>query len=59
MVTQYNNSESSSLNSDYPKTMSMPNEYGFGALETYMVLSLATTNEAFIKKVEVLSMVYH
>ena len=50
MATQYNNSESSSLNSDYPKTMSMPNEYGFGALETYMVLSLATTNEAFIKK---------
>jgi hypothetical protein len=30
--------------------MSMPNQFGFGALETYMVLSSATTNEAFIKK---------
>ena len=50
MGVQFNTSESSSLNSEYPKTMSMPNQFGFGALETYMVLSSATTNEAFIKK---------
>jgi|TARA_R110000751_G_scaffold20687_1_gene60307 hypothetical protein len=50
MGVQFNTSESSSLNSEYPKTMSMPNQFGFGALEAYMVLSSATTNEAFIKK---------
>jgi len=50
MATQFNNSESSSLNSDYPKTMSMPNEYGFGGVEQEMVISAATVNESFIKK---------
>jgi hypothetical protein len=50
MDTQYNNSESSSLNSDYPKSMSMPNQYGFGGVENYMVISAATVNEALLKK---------
>jgi|TARA_B110000444_G_scaffold233332_1_gene242789 hypothetical protein len=50
MATQFNNSESSSLNSDYPKTMAMPNQYGFGCIDSYMVISAATSNEAFIKK---------
>tara|TARA_R110001592_G_scaffold85153_1_gene251484 strand:+ start:10210 stop:10632 length:423 start_codon:yes stop_codon:yes gene_type:complete len=50
MGVVFNTSESSSLNSDYPKSMSMPNQYGFGGIENYMVISAATTNEAFLKK---------
>jgi len=49
MGVQFNTSESSSLNSDYPKTMSMPNEYGFGGLEVHSIISTATTNLGFIK----------
>ena len=50
MATQFNTSESSSLNSDYPKTMSMPNEYGFGGLEVHSIISTDSTNLGFIKK---------
>tara|TARA_R100000541_G_scaffold370_7_gene3144 strand:+ start:948 stop:1370 length:423 start_codon:yes stop_codon:yes gene_type:complete len=50
MGVQFNTSESSSLNSDYPKTMSMPNQYGFGGVEQKMIISAATVNENFIKK---------
>ena len=50
MATQFNTSESSSLNSDYPKTMSMPNEYGGGGLEVHSIISTDSTNLGFIKK---------
>jgi hypothetical protein len=49
MATQYNNSESSSLNSEYPKNMAMPNQYGFGTLAPHKIISAATANETFIK----------
>ena len=50
MGVQFNTSESSSLNSDYPKSMSVPNQYGFGGLEVHKIISTASTNLDFIKK---------
>ena len=50
MGVKFNTAESSSLNSDYPKDMSMPNQYGFGGLEVHRIISAATTNLAFVKQ---------
>ena len=50
MGVQFNTSESSSLNAEYPKDMAMPNQYGFGGLEAHAVISTATTNLGFIKQ---------
>tara|TARA_R110002051_G_scaffold321795_2_gene410436 strand:- start:16110 stop:16529 length:420 start_codon:yes stop_codon:yes gene_type:complete len=50
MGVQFNTSESSDLNSEYPKVMVMPNQYGFGGIDTFMAISSATTNEEFLKK---------
>lgn len=56
MGVKFNTSESSSLNSDYPKSMAVPNQYGFGGLSAHKVISAASTNLDFIKKVEVVYM---
>tara|TARA_R100000544_G_scaffold35878_1_gene23562 strand:- start:134 stop:553 length:420 start_codon:yes stop_codon:yes gene_type:complete len=50
MGVQFNTSESSSLNSDYPKAMAVPNQYGFGGLSAHKVISAASTNLTLIKK---------
>jgi|TARA_R100000081_G_scaffold91787_1_gene70937 hypothetical protein len=50
MGVKFNNAESSSLNAEYPKAMSVPNQYGFGGLSIHKVLSSADTNLDFIKK---------
>ena len=50
MGVKFNTSESSSLNSQYPKSMAMPNQFGFGALAVHKFISAATTNNTFIKK---------
>jgi len=50
MGVQFNTSESSSLNSDYPKAMAMPNQYGFGGLDVQSIISTDSTNLGFIKK---------
>jgi|TARA_R110002020_G_scaffold75935_4_gene192985 hypothetical protein len=50
MGVKFNTSESSSLNSDYPKSMAVPNQYGFGGLSAHKVISAASTNLDFIKK---------
>jgi hypothetical protein len=50
MGVQFNTSESSSLNAEYPKDMAMPNQYGFGGLEVHAVISAATTSLDFINK---------
>ena len=50
MGVKFNTSESSSLNSQYPKSMAMPNQYGFGGVAIHRVLSSAGTNLDFIKK---------
>ena len=39
------------LNSVYPKGMEGPNQYGFGVVENEMIISAATTNLKFLKKV--------
>ena len=38
------------LNSQYPKGMEGPNQYGFGVVENEMIISAATTNLNFLKK---------
>jgi hypothetical protein len=38
------------LNSQYPKGMEGPNQYGFGVVENEMIISAATTNLKFLKK---------
>tara|TARA_R110001592_G_scaffold45643_3_gene145847 strand:+ start:9374 stop:9793 length:420 start_codon:yes stop_codon:yes gene_type:complete len=50
MGVQFNTSESSSLNAEYPKDMAMPNQYGFGGLEVHKIISAASTNLGFVKK---------
>tara|TARA_R100001463_G_scaffold19673_5_gene48351 strand:+ start:4999 stop:5427 length:429 start_codon:yes stop_codon:yes gene_type:complete len=50
MGVNYNTFESSSINAEYPKDMSMPNQYGFGGLSVHKFISAATTNNTFIKK---------
>ncbi len=50
MGVQFNTSESSSLNAEYPKDMAMPNQYGFGGLAVQAIISNDSTNLGFIKK---------
>tara|TARA_R100000742_G_C4279560_1_gene104488 strand:- start:5126 stop:5545 length:420 start_codon:yes stop_codon:yes gene_type:complete len=50
MGVKFNTAESSSLNSEYPKAMAVPNQYGFGGLSVHRVISAGGTNLTFIKK---------